>query len=250
MRKKISYAIKCLIVIATLVGVTVALITYSRDGYSHPAKRLLYFTTLSNVWLGLTFLYFVIAPLLNKNEKVEQIFYLLKYVFTVSITITGLVFCVLLAPFVTDGYHPWSLSSVLTHVVAPLLAIADLFVDPREFVFRYRYAVYTIIPPLVYFIFAGILGALKIDFGRGDAYPYFFMNFYSPVGIFGVGGERPFVIGTFYWVLLFLGLVLTIATLYAVLHHTTISRIKQRREERKKQKTIEVNKEQNSTLNE
>ncbi len=229
MRKKISFILKILAIITSLGGVILSMIFAQQQGYSHWGRRLLYFTTQSNVWMGLTFLILVLLPIINKknNEKVTKTMYLLKYLFTVSITITGLVFCGLLAPFAQDNYDPWTFSSLCTHVFTPILVIIDFFVDEYQFDFRKREIFCTAIPPFLYFVFTSILFLFNVDFGRGDTFPYFFLNLGSPAGIFGFSDIMPYKIGTFYWLLLILGLVLSIGWLYARLHHSTIKKKKQ-----------------------
>lgn len=224
MRKKISYLLKCLTVVASLGGVTVSLVFAKSHGYSHWARRLLYFTAQSNVWIGLTFLTLVILPFTRKKARTERFLYVLKYVFTVSIAMTGVIFCFLLAPFGDERYHLWSFSSYLTHVFSPAFAIADFFVDDTPLPVRGKQAFLAVLPPLFYILWASVLGFLNIDFGRGEAYPYFFLNYRSPAGIFGFSKELPFVVGSFYWILLF-------SLLIFVLGHSFL-RIRKRAEKR------------------
>lgn len=215
-REKLSILLKYLTVIASLGGVLLSLIYAKRDGYSHWSRRLLYFTAQSNVWLGITFIALLLLPLKKRNtETWKKRLYLLKYLFTVSITITGLVFCTLLAPFAEDNYHPWGLCNLFTHVFSPLLAIIDFFIDPYRINIRKKQIFLTLIPPLAYFSSASILGAMHTDFGRGVNYPYFFLNFTSPAGIFGFSNVRPFFVGSFYWIFLFALVLLFFAYLYA-----------------------------------
>ena len=199
MKKTISFILKILLVCASLFGVLFSCIFAVRDGYSHFGRRLLYFTAQSNIWIGLT----ALALLILRKDRARKRAYVLRYVFTVSITVTGVVFCFLLAPFADESYHVWSFQSILTHVLSPLLAIADFFVDKTPFPLTRKHVFYTAIPPLVYFSTASFLEAFHVDFGRGVPYPYFFLNFRSPAGLFGFSSVPPFFMGTFYWILLF-----------------------------------------------
>ena len=192
MRNKSSFFLKCVAISASIIGVFISLFTTQLDGYSHWGTRFLYFTNLSNLWIGFTLLAIVLLPFLKKidQEKWQNRLYLLKYIFTVSITITGLVFCFLLAPFADESYRPWSLTSILVHVISPLTSVADFFVDERKLEWKKRHLFYPLIPPLCYFIFALILGACNVDFGRGEPFPYFFLNFKGEAGLFGfVNGD-------------------------------------------------------------
>ena len=185
-----------------------------RDGYSHWLKRLLYFTGLSNIWIGICVLIILVAPFIKALNTgfAKDMLYVLRYIFTVSITVTGIVYCFILAPFAEEGeFNPWTLSNVLTHVVAPLLTLVDFFIDEYKLRLTKEHIAFTAIPPLMYFVFSSILNLLGMDFGRGDDYPYFFLNLKSPAGIFGFSDTPPFVIGSFYWILLFLFMVYSIA---------------------------------------
>ena len=75
------------------------------------------------------------------------------------------------------------------------------------------------IPPLYYFAFSIVCNLLRVDFGGGSHYPYFFLNFNSPMGWFGTGGEIPYYFGTFYWVLALLAFVLGMGYFYAWAHN-------------------------------
>ena len=63
-----------------------------KDGYSGWSKRLMYFTGQSNLWIGFTQV-FLVTALLSKREKYLEKLYFLRYIFTVAITVTGIVFC-------------------------------------------------------------------------------------------------------------------------------------------------------------
>lgn len=230
-RKIISIVLKSLAVFMSLGGVILCCVCAEQDGYSNWSKRLLYFTNLSNIWIGVLFIFLLCLPLIKKgNEKWEKVLYVLKYIFTVSITITGFTFCCLLAPFAkNDGYDAWTVSSFMTHVFAPIFSIVDYFVDEKQICLTYKCSLLSTLPPLAYLIFASILHYANVDFGRGDTYPYFFLNHSSPVKIFGVGGEPPFVIGSFYWIVLFLLMVLTFGFVYLYFHPSNI----QKRREKK-----------------
>lgn len=211
------YGLKILVTLSSLGGVILSLITAKRDGYSHWSRRLLYFTAQSNLWLGTTFLLILLLPLKRKNaEKWKRGLYLLKFVFTVSITVTGVVFCALLAPFADDGYRPWTLPNALTHVVSPALAVADLFTDKTALRTGKKQVFLCLLPPLIYCAFVGVLGAFSVDFGRGENYPYFFLNYRSPAGLFGFSDQRPFFVGAFYWLAVLCLFILAIALVYTL----------------------------------
>ena len=217
MRKNVSLIAKCLTFLTSFSGIILGFFFYEYDGYSHWHKRLLYFTTQSNIWIGTTMLILVIFSLMKRDDVWVERLYLLKYFFTVSITITGLVFCTLLAPFADETYHAWSPISLLTHVITPVLAIADFFIDGKVINFKKRHVLYTAVAPLLYFVFVTILGAFNVDFGKGEPFPYFFLNYNSPAGMFGFSKE-PLALGSAYFIILFIIMVLGFGLLYAKLH--------------------------------
>ena len=202
-----------------LLGVLLACIYATRDGYSAWSRRMLYFTQQSNLWIAATSIALGILLLRPEvNERHLKIVGLFKFIFTVSITVTGIIFCALLAPFA--DFPMWYLSNVLTHVVVPVLAVIDFFTDRWILPVAKRDAPLGLIPPAAWFSFAGVLCMLRVDFGRGEPYPYFFMNFYSEVGLFGakaVPGERP-QLGSFYWFLVILMLVLGLCYAFYAWH--------------------------------
>ncbi len=220
-RSAVSLMLKISLVISSLFGVALSLLNAERDGYSAWWRRLLYYTAQSNIWIGTNTLILLVLPLLKlKNrERWKTRLYILKYVFTTSITMTGVVFCFLLAPFAEESYHVWSLSGYLTHVFSPALAAADFFVDEYRVPLRLKHVFLTELPPLIYFSTASILGILHTDFGRGVFYPYFFLNYTSPAGVFGFSNQFPFIIGSFYWMTLFALVMFGIGFLYAKLYN-------------------------------
>ena len=214
MKTKISHAIKFLTVFSALGGVLLSLFYAKQDGYSHWGKRLLYFTAQSNIWIGINFLFLLLLPLKKKPQPWLAGGYLLKYIFTVSITMTGLIFCSLLAPFAGEDYQPWRLCNLLTHVFTPILALTDLFLDEYPIPLDGKKVYLSLLPFFFYFLLASVLGAVGMDFGRGENYPYFFLNHSSPAGIFGFSNTHPFYVGSFYWIILFSGIVVGISFLY------------------------------------
>ena len=214
MRKKVSFLLKILIAICSLGGVVLSLIYAERDGFFHWTRRIMYFTAQSNVWLGLTVVSILLFPLFKLDDKWKRRLYILRYAFTVSISMTGLVFCFLLAPFADESYHVWSSFNVMTHVLSPILAVVDYFVDLDRVEISKNQVFLAVIPPIVYFSLVSVLYFLNFDFGRGEPYPYFFINYGSPAGVFGFSDQMPFIIGSFYWFVLFTLVVVGLGFFY------------------------------------
>ena len=89
---------------------------------------------------------------------------------------------------------------IFTHVVVSLSCVIDFFVTGTEGEFKKHHAVYGIIPPILYAIYAGSGYVCNWQFGPGINYPYFFLNWGSPAGAFKFTSEFPFM-GCAWWIL-------------------------------------------------
>ena len=87
MKGKICIALKYALPVFACIGIVLGMVYYREDGYSHPATRLLYFTTQSNLWIAFISVALLILPRTRflKKEKVVAALFLLKFIFTVSI---------------------------------------------------------------------------------------------------------------------------------------------------------------------
>jgi len=64
-----------------------------------------------------------------------------------------------------------------------------------------------------------VLCIMKVDFGRGEPFPYFFFNYYSPAGVFGTSDVMPYRIGSFYWIVFMFFLIIGVGALYRKLYN-------------------------------
>jgi len=202
-----SLFLKLIVVLAS--GIGIFLCCMSESGFMGTARVFLYFTTQSNIWIGLTCLIGIVWMLKNKEKGYvirSKAFLKAKFMFTVAIFLTGFAFCFLLAP-VFPG-NPWVLSQILVHVVVPVVALVDFFVGDcsESCVLSYKDSLLTVIPPFYYICFAAVGFVQNWDFG-GQNYPYFFLNWGSPLGAFGVSKELPFL-GTVWWILVMIVLMI------------------------------------------
>lgn len=214
----ISLILEIIVFVASFSGVIISL-SLTGDQFMGGSSTLLYFTIQSNLWIGITLLFISVCKIIEriKNKPIlKKWMYVIKYIFTVSITLTGLVYCFLLAPFLPEGYNPWSIANLLTHVIVPICSVADMFVDEYNLNITKKMTFLTITPPLYYLIFVIIGFFADFRYSNGENYPYFFLNFRSNAGIFGFVKE-PLEIGCFYWILLMLGIVLGMGFLYRLI---------------------------------
>ena len=199
-KKAISIFLELLTASCMIAGI--ALTSQMGGDFMAGGTAFLYFTVQSNLWIGATCAVFAalnLATVFKPDFKIPRAMHVIKYVFTVSITLTGIVFCCVLAPTLPGSFK--SAANVLTHVIVPLAAVIDLFVcrDPAPAFKQFPFA---LIPPVYYVIFAGIGYALNWDFGGGNNYPYFFLNWDSPAGAFGFSSEMPYFMGCVWWIIL------------------------------------------------
>lgn len=200
--KLVSLILKIIITLSSVVGVLLSTLP-------HNPASLLYFTTQSNIWIGVTCLAGIV--LMIRKAEIKKWMYSLKLIFTVSITLTGVVYCVLLAPLLGDA--AFSPASVLTHVVVPAASVLDFAVYDYPAGYKKRECLLVTIPPFYYLGFSAVGYALNWEFSTGVNYPYFFLNWGSEAGAFGFSEESPYI-GVFYYVLIMVAFVVGVGALY------------------------------------
>ncbi len=168
-------------------------------------RMFMYFTIQSNIAVFLISL--IGLALLAGKGRAERAWYVIQFVGTISITLTGVVFTFVLAP--TLGRYAWTVPNTLTHVVVPAVSIIDFFVTGAYGDLRKRDVFYVVLPPLAYAVYAGIGFAAGWEFSDGIHYPYFFLNWGSPAGAFGFTKELPFM-GCVWWILALLIFLLAV----------------------------------------
>lgn len=212
-RKITSLVLKSIVVLAAFTGVIMHVVA--------DYKALLFFTTQSNVWIAAVCLVGIVFMLLKK--PLQKWMFTVKLVFTVSITLTGVVYCTMLAPFLPNAF---AFGSTLLHVVVPIVSVADFFVYDCQVTYKKWECTVVTVPPFYYLIFAGIGYALKWDFGYGgQTYPYFFLNWGSPAGAFGFSDQSPYI-GVVYYVLILLVFVVGVGALYVWLANRSLRKHK------------------------
>ena len=209
--KIVSTVLKCVIILSVSVGTILSAVA-GRAAFMGGGTVFLYFTIQSNVAVALISLAGLFF--LWRKGKVPLAWQVVKYVGAVAITLTGTVFCFMLAP--TMGALAWNVQNVLTHVVVPMTAVADFLLTGAYGNIRYRNVVFVLVPPLAYVIFAGVGYVRGWNFGSGRNYPYFFLNWGSPAGAVGFTDELPFL-GCVWWILILMVGLLLVGLLYLVL---------------------------------
>ena len=132
-------------------------------------KSFTFFTTLSNVALDIVLAVFIVLDviLLTKEKDYKSNgLYILKFLMTLSITLTCLVYMIILGPTSENGligaYLNKYAGSLGVHLIGPVFAIADFLMFDKGFSAKKIYAIYAVIPPLCYVAFVYILAALGV----------------------------------------------------------------------------------------
>ena len=193
---------KILIIITATVGFLLS--TFS---YESPLKQYAYFTIQSNILVAVVYLTLVI-----KKDK-SSLLLIIKNQATLAIILTGLVYNLMLRPYL-DGidYNPNSLSDLLVHTLTPILVLTDFIVFTKNGKMTIFEPLYYLIFPLIYWIFTIVYVALGGNFNfdtEESNYPYFFLNFEK----FGIG-----------YFLLVLGFIILIGYLLYFLNKTILKK--------------------------
>ena len=207
--KHISCILKAIVIIAAVIGIFKSAFA-GKDSFMGGPHVFMFFTIQSNIAIALICAAGLIKLL--KQRLIPDWWYVVKFVGTVSITLTGMVFCFVLAP--TLGEWAWGLANVLTHVVVPLAAVADFFVTGVYGTIDKRNVLYLTLPPLAYAVYAGIGYIAGWEFLEGINYPYFFLNWGSPAGAFGFTSEGLPYMGVVWWILALLLFLILVGMVY------------------------------------
>ena len=207
-RKRISAVLKAVVFLSAVIGTLLSAYA-GRHSFMGGSRVFMFFTIQSNIAIALISV--IGCCLLLKDKPVSNAWAVIKFVGTISITLTGMVFAFVLAP--TFWASAWNLQNTLTHVVVPVAAVIDFFVVSPAFEIKNRNTFWVIVPPILYAIYAGIGYVRGWEFIEGINYPYFFLNWGSPAGAFGFSKELPFM-GCAWWILALLLFLLCIGRLY------------------------------------
>lgn len=201
----VGVVLKLALVAAAGLGLGLSFV--GEDGFM-TASPLLYFTNQSNLWIGLTALAALVMELagLARGRSLQPNWFLkLKFVFTVSITLTLLVFAFLLAPMI-GGEYLRSPSNLCLHFIVPMLAIADFILCDWRLRGGRWMCLLAAIPPMGYFALTMILSMNGVRYHDGGIVPYYFLD-YQKLGWFKISAEG---IGVVYWVLVMVVIVASV----------------------------------------
>jgi hypothetical protein len=162
-------------------------------------EKLLFYTTETNVFVTAMFALLLVRTALDLKAKgtigPSSYHERLSAIVMLSITVTMLIFWLLLAPVVPDPSFIVSYSNLQIHLVAPLLMIFDFFFFSVPGKLKRQDPWLFALIPLAYFIQATALGFSGFTYAilaKGDGqihhFPYFFLDYYQLQGwVFAYG---------------------------------------------------------------
>ncbi len=224
--------VELLLIIFGFIGLYINL--SSNSGFMAGIKVMFtYFTIQSNVTIILiTLIIFILRliELFTNKKLVKNYLLVIKFIFTIAISVTFFVFSLMLAPSQEVSYL-LSMSNLTVHAIVPLLAIIDYFVFDKDIKFNKFIPLTGTLMPLYYLIFVyGICLPLGITFGGNLKFPYFFLD-YETLTWFNITSNG---VGVFYYILILLFAIIGLSYLYAFLnnlfHHKKFVSFKRKEE--------------------
>ena len=196
-----------------IVGILGIIFTAQSSAFMGGGSVFFFFTVQSNIFIivmSLLFLVNDVMLLVNKKSFVNQTLLLIKYVATVAITITFIVFFTLLAPLMGVDYL-LSFNNFSLHAIVPILAIVDFILFDTDINLTYKNSLLATIAPISYVVFVYIGTIFKLRYGENLYYPYFFLDFEKNGFFF----EKGF--GIIPWIIILLAGICGLGFLYCLI---------------------------------
>lgn len=203
-------AIKAALVIVGTLGI---IFTAKSSAFMGGASVFFFFTVQSNIFIILMALIFLInevVQLFTKKSFTNEWLLKIKYVATVAITVTFLVFFSMLAPLMGIDYL-LSFNNFSLHAIVPVLAIVDFILFDTDIHLTYKNSLVAAIAPISYVIFVYIGAIFKLQYGENLYYPYFFLNIETNGFFFEKG------MGVIPWVIILLAGICGLGFLYCLI---------------------------------
>jgi len=211
---KVSIILTCVLIVSTILGIIFDCIS----GVGIVA--FFYFTVQSNIWIMVvSIIYMVYQIKFLKHGIFNPPSWIcnFKFMSTVAITLTFLIFTFVLAPLIIkDGRidELFSINNFCLHEVTPILAIINFCLFDSNYKFKKNTKFLGLILPIYYFIFSILL---KVFSGKPyfisanntySKFPYFFLD-YETFGWFTLNKGINHL-GIFYWIIFISLLILGI----------------------------------------
>ena len=207
----IRILIKAALVIIGTFGI---ILTAQSSTFMGGASVFFFFTVQSNIFIMLIALLFLVnevVQLISKKNLINQVLLHIKYVATIGITITFIVFFTMLAPLMGMDYL-LSFKNFSLHAIVPILAIVDFFLFDTDIQLTYKSSLLAAIPPVCYVAFVYIGAFFKIQYAKDLYYPYFFLNIDTNGFFFEKG-----TMGVIPWIIILLAFIIGLGCFYCLL---------------------------------
>ncbi|MCL2520235.1 MAG: Pr6Pr family membrane protein [Spirochaetaceae bacterium] len=157
---------KLYLLISTVIITLGVIIGLTQDGgFNYLSLR--YFTYQSNI---LVMIAFSLALIFYSHKKFTPVRPYLIFASLLAITITGLIYNLVLVPLAGNQPIISGFANFSTHFLAMVLVLANYFIFEEKGRFKFKHLLIALIFPLVYWLIFTNIGS-KINF-----YPYFFMD--------------------------------------------------------------------------
>lgn len=200
--KRVIILYRIIFVFLCGLGLILSLTSKSTDEFMGNGTALNFYTLQSNLWVFILELVLLVLTIIEDVKQVSIIkekMVVLKFVMTVAILVTFIVYWSMLAPYVAQK-NVLALSNVILHAISPILMLVDFLVFDREYTFKKNNVYLTIIPPLYYLIFAMVRAEISDTvFTQGSRYPYWFIDIDTFGWLGNINGP-----GVIYWAILVL----------------------------------------------
>ena len=196
-----------------IVGILGIIFTAQSSAFMGGGSVFFFFTVQSNIFIiGMSLIFLVndVMYLVNKKSFVNQALFMIKYVATVAITVTFIVFFTMLAPLMGMDYL-LSFNNFSLHAIVPILAIVDFILFDTDINLTYKNSLLATIAPISYVVFVYIGAIFKLQYGKNLYYPYFFLDFEKNGFFF----EKGF--GIIPWIIILLAGICGLGFLYCLI---------------------------------
>lgn len=150
-RDIVSIVLRIIVVACAVLGI----LSGNSSEFMSESHMMMFFTVQSNIWIAsvcAVFLVLTVVGRLKGKPVIPQWLYAIKYMFTICITLTFLVFVLMLSGTLGLEYL-LSANNLMLHFIVPLAAIADYAICDVEFVGKPRHVWLSIVMPLYYCIY-------------------------------------------------------------------------------------------------
>ncbi len=146
---KILY--RLFLVFSAFIGIYLNFLEDGKTTFMGKGTSIYFYTLQSNIWTLFMGLYLLIIAIFGKNRGKNMVTF--KYIITVSITITFIVYWFMLAPYLSEK-EICSGANLCVHLLTPVLMIGDFLLFDLNEELSVRSIPLVIILPLYYLVFA------------------------------------------------------------------------------------------------